>query len=397
VGGGIACLLSVKGNRSFRTTVARDGLERDEEYEAVARKSLELVLNHVVAEIDRISALPGAPLSQASSAARWLTSAVKRSVGDDHLRSRRDTPAGYLSELLLRLPTIVVEDRGGDGASGKGIRRLLSKKDVLDMSHFWTIDSRAFDYLGTISRDLGREIEIHKFIKSVGVDFEEMLSTPLVVDAPMHESWILAEFEADAVSMGLARQYTKIRWKQDTRSERVSWENYDVELYRSIKKFFEEVSGEISPLRLTSDGLGEYLEAVKVGTFDESLTRAAAIRTSWVTVINGDKEIGKVWSVLDGALKRAFIERDTDASVILSSGMLCVSLYCFPGAETYNRSPPRPSLASWWERSQEKILRALAGLKQEALAPVSLEELRPGSDEFVDTKRYWRDWLGGGE
>src|SRR6185437_2436076 len=78
----VSALLSVRGSRRFRTTVSREGLEIDEEYENVAKLSAEMLFDHVDREVSRIANRSGRPLSLASTAARWLYEALEASANE---------------------------------------------------------------------------------------------------------------------------------------------------------------------------------------------------------------------------------------------------------------------------------------------------------------------------
>ena len=71
-----SAVLSVRGSRRFRTTVSRSGLEQDEKYIRVAEVCAQLLFEHAKEEVARIVAGPGTPVSQASSAFRWLYSQI---------------------------------------------------------------------------------------------------------------------------------------------------------------------------------------------------------------------------------------------------------------------------------------------------------------------------------
>jgi hypothetical protein len=75
--GPLSAILSVRGTRSFRTTVSRSGLEQDEEYDKVGVVCADMLFEHIRSEVQRIAEQPGRPLSQASSAAKWLTAELR--------------------------------------------------------------------------------------------------------------------------------------------------------------------------------------------------------------------------------------------------------------------------------------------------------------------------------
>ncbi len=117
-GSSIQAILSVRGARPLRTTVARSGLERDAEYDRLASVCSEMLFEHVRDEVARIQAKKGQPLSQASTAGRWLFSILDWGV---NLTVAEDT----LDRLYSELPVLIIETEstGSGPASSRKLTR----------------------------------------------------------------------------------------------------------------------------------------------------------------------------------------------------------------------------------------------------------------------------------
>ena len=155
----VCALLSVRGNKNFRTTVSRSDLERDGEYFRVAEICTELLFKHIKREVRRISKKRGKSLSQASTAGRWIYRILSESIYSSRV-------SNFIHGLYVNIPSIVVEeiDIDVDKNSIKTNRNLVSQNELGKMKIFWTIESRLSDYLGYISRDLGRELSLNNFL-----------------------------------------------------------------------------------------------------------------------------------------------------------------------------------------------------------------------------------------
>ena len=139
---GFCALLSVRNNKKFRTTVSRQNLEVDEEYGRIAKLCARSLFTHVESEVERISTLDGHPLLGASTAGRIVLNSL--------LHPATMEVKDVINNLSRKLRLVVVESIKAEQPSLEN-RNLLSINDVQLMSHFWTIESRAADYLGIIS------------------------------------------------------------------------------------------------------------------------------------------------------------------------------------------------------------------------------------------------------
>jgi len=176
--GDISGLLAVRGSRKFRTTVSRAGLEIDDEYKRVARICADMLFEHVSDEGKRISSKLGRPLSQAASGCQYLIQQLWRAgIAND-----ADSIA-YVTHLAGAQPSIVVERVETSSEKPTTTRELVSPEQLANIPEFWTIESRSVDSLGTISRDLGRELSLNEFLLALAPDVTQLRYSPLIPDA----------------------------------------------------------------------------------------------------------------------------------------------------------------------------------------------------------------------
>ena len=193
-----AALLSVRGSRKFRTTVSRSGLERDDEYERVAKLCIGLLYEHIQDEVSRIVASAGSPLSQAASASRVLRNQIHSGV--------RKELKKYAWRLFNEIPSIVIE-RAGDAT-----RTMLRWEEVHVLPEFWTLEARILDLLGTISRDIGRELSLCEFISRLAPQLEHFHYSPLLPDADLWGYNFGETHHPECVECSRRHQYSAVRW-----------------------------------------------------------------------------------------------------------------------------------------------------------------------------------------
>ncbi|MCP4248393.1 MAG: hypothetical protein GY778_15200 [bacterium] len=203
-----ACsLLSVRGNRRFRTTVSRTELEHDEEYIRIAGICADLLIAHVRGEVNRIADKPGHPLLQASSASLFLTNALDGTVLDERVQK-------MMKARYRELPSVVIEKITQRGEDIDATREMISRSEVEKLPELWTIESRVVDNLGIISRDLGREVSISEFLAALAPDRCDPRITPLLLDANLMREPLLRTHMVVSADFSNSQQQTRIRWQQ---------------------------------------------------------------------------------------------------------------------------------------------------------------------------------------
>ncbi len=207
---GFSALLAVSGDRRFRTTVSRSGLEKDDEFERVGLQCFEMLFDHIKDEVTRIANQPGKPFSQASSAAKWLYSRLQEF-------SNKSACYDHLDRMYNELPSMVIERFSESSRSeAPTTRAMVSRRDLQnESSGFWTVESRLVDSLGTISRDLGRELSLNEFLAALAPESKHLQFSPLVLDAHQFVGAVTRSHSVDKVQFSRHHQQTAIHWSRD--------------------------------------------------------------------------------------------------------------------------------------------------------------------------------------
>jgi hypothetical protein len=203
---GLYGVLSVRGNKRFRTTVSRQSLEIDDEYQRVANLCATWLFKHIKDEVQRISAFQGTPLSQASTAGQWVYKSLQQAAATpDVLATLRNSYAEN--------PLVVLEYAPSDPSS-LGTRKLQSINSVVALNQFWTIESRTVDYLGVISRDLGKELNVSSFLGSLAPEQYNPNVSPIVMDPEAFASYLIKSHHVVEVDFSRRHQRTILRWER---------------------------------------------------------------------------------------------------------------------------------------------------------------------------------------
>lgn len=207
VRGNVDALLCVRNSKAFRTTVSRSGLEIDEGYQRAARVCADLLAEHVSDEVRRIENKPGRPLSQAATAFRTLRNQLVQDLEnldtEEHLYSRLNAQPSVVIETVEMAPGRVSTSR-----------RLVSRQDITEMPSFWTVESRAVDSLGMISRDLGRELSLNEFLLALAPEVTRLRYSPLMPDAHWQGTDWQEHHEPERVEFSREHQQSAVRWSR---------------------------------------------------------------------------------------------------------------------------------------------------------------------------------------
>jgi len=198
-------ILSVRGDRSFRTTVSRAGLEKDEEYSRIANICGAMFLEHVYDEVKRIAEQEGQPMSRASVAAKWLSDDLFSACEVEQVEDQ-------IEEEFRCIPSIVMEHLIGSSDRRHSVRTMVSAQE-LDRQSFWTVESRLVDSLSLISRDLGKELSIHEFLAALAPEFTQLRYSPLIPDAHMFALTIRKNHDVERVEFDESFQQSAIKWR----------------------------------------------------------------------------------------------------------------------------------------------------------------------------------------
>lgn len=401
VDNGVVGILSVRGNRNFRTTVSRTNLEQDAEYLRVGSICLRLLFEHVGNEISRIARNSGEPMSQASSAGRWLVGRLRACLSTEGLTEELD-------DRYANVPTVVVEESDEQNGDLRTERSFISRKSLGDRTSFWTIESRMVDSLGTISRDLGRELALNDFLRALAPELCDPRISPVVVDAHQIEVPLTATHHPTKVEFSKRHQQTAVFWELGRswsfenlhpiadgliRDETSRSEWLD-EALQVILKFAP--SGHAAPsldqlLAVLSWDRSWRIEPV---TVDGDVDDINLIKTRVVKLVSSESRLGKVLRNIRSLIDDLHVGRAESNKLKILILFMCLlqRLSDAPGEFLGDGREDRSPLESLW--------RMLAGTIVQAFGETASEHIEANRDpsalarqvNIFDVSVYWRDW-----
>jgi molecular chaperone HtpG len=379
-------VLSVKGNRNFRTTVSRSTLEQDEEYNKVARLCLNMLLDHVHQEVERIAASPGRPLSQASTAARWIFQTLKLAVRSE-----------FHDELLAmyqEVPTVVVENAASESGSS---RELLPLAAVATLPEFWTVESRLVDYLGIISRDLGRELSLHAFLLTLAPELQDSRLTPIVHDAHQHPPELLDSRRISSVEFSRKHQQTAIRWVPVDETNALNIVSFALpeelmaalhavrNLERSYGRRWKGIPF-TAILRLAR----RRVEPIYIAPVRGDLEHVTHLRARVAIVVDPSTEVADAFRRLQAGIALCSVDEDRDR--LRTVGVILQSILISPEQqESIRRREGGDDFSRDWQDIVEEANEVLKRLGVSEL-PTSPASLQGRQRSWFDASIYWRDW-----
>lgn len=411
-------MLSVRNNKKFRTTVSRSSLEEDEEYRNVATICAEALFSHITVEVQRISAQTGNPLSQASTAGRWLYRSLLDTATQPVYQS--------LAKLYQELPHVVVEHVRLDDENVSG-RDLLSLNDIAAMPQFWTVESRAVDLLGTISRDLGRELNVMEFLSTLAPEQDDPEVDSIVVDAHYFAPELLKSHTITEAKFSSAHQRTLLRWQprpEDSPSLLLGERHFEAiaerlvrhgaETTRQAHRYRTGVSEEDLPnlWRFSWGSRHEQrldLKAWPVARVEGDAPEVNGVITRIVTVLSNDKELGKTYQLISKGLSDPSLMGTVDEITLLLARAI-INAACSLAATQVDSEPSRygrPLSARYDHNETRRTRRGLASTWRDLHSDVAsvlqkvglphtldgqLEDLVGDYSNWFDASNYWRDW-----
>jgi hypothetical protein len=380
-----AAILSVRNNRGFRTTVSRDRLERDDEYFRVAGLCARMFHDHISDEITRIQEGEGHPLSQASTAARWLlrtlleTAAVESTVD----QGRR---------FYRSMPHVVLETHAAGTGSSSPVRQLVSLDDVSSMEEFWTIDARVVDYLGVISRDLGRELSFGVFLSGIAPDLLDPLMSPVISDAYHYKNDILTTHCCELVRYSKRHQQTAVKWvRRREPPQAVTLNKVEVEAVRQRVGSMDDLM-----VPRHSGGIDFYdlfrVDDVLVAEIEGDIKDVKAVRTRLAAVLAPGSDWAKLWSSLrSGVLELHGKVSLTEFVTIWCIAMVIHSVFTGRRMGSLGLFGRGISLQLFWK---ELLAELEDSGRFQALGiqlPDDIQDLQ-AREYWFDATQYWLDW-----
>ncbi len=377
----ICALLSVRGNKRFRTTVSRTTLEKDAEYNRVGEICMKLLFDHIENEVRRISEQKGKPLSQASTAGLWIYKFLERSINNPSL-------INYLHIRNSKLPLLVVEKTENERKVIRPSRELINSEQLKKFEKFWTIESRLVDYLGVISRDLGREVSLNEFLSTLAPEFQDLRITPVISDAYQFSDLILLSHKVAKVEFSRKNQQTKIEWEL---KEDISSDTYN------IMSLFNEEAGSLVMRNMlknwdTSNSFPFKNISIAVAPIEGDLNNVWGIQTRIIPVLNQMSKAAEVWTTLKDSIAKMPIDTKLEEISLLCNGCLILKLVFMQHRPGYYQIPGKSELHDKWNSLSIQINQALEEMAIEKRIPENFEDIFE-DEELFDASRYWMNWM----
>jgi molecular chaperone HtpG len=395
-GGGhnnLSTLLSVRGDKRFRTTVSRSGLEQDDDYSQVGKGCAEMLFEHVKDEVARISTSAGRPLSQASTASQWLYHDLTGRVVAARART-------HLERLYSDLPSIVVE-RVEQKDGPQSTRSMVSPKALATEPLLWTVESRLVDSLGNISRDLGRELSVNEFLSALAPDLKQLRYSPIVPDAHLFQGTLEASHQVDRVEFSRRHQQSALRWvipsarnvSRVTDLAQLSSSRYVDALNRALRESRSRATHDLFSEDYLRPGLPD-LETkltVQIAELFGDDSNVQVVITRYSTVIRTATPLASSWQSLIDCV-RTLVAEEAEPPLVLDLmqfGSFLLAL--MRGAPTgVGRRPSSRAGQDLFDSIQERL--ETSGHSVDLA--VDLERVGERASVF-DATAYWRDWSKG--
>ncbi|MCI5143958.1 MAG: hypothetical protein D3923_00185 [Candidatus Electrothrix sp. AR3] len=388
-----AAILAVKGNRAFRTTVSRDKLEHDEEYDRVADICASLFLEHIASEVTHIQEGQGKPLSQASTAARWLlrTFLSFTKKGLRHAESYRN--------FRDSLPQVISESLKNTDGSSAPTRRLIALNDLSELDEFWTIEARVVDYLGVISRDLGRELSYGEFLFSIAPDLVDPTMTPVISDAYHYKKQIQETHRCEKVLFSKRHQQTAVKWVRNEQRIKIPSINIKLETSLSgdnpVKEVYRATMHRPYFHHASDDQQNLFSPSVQVAPIEGDTQEVEAVSTRMGIVLSPKSKHADLW--LDWISGVRQLHRSSTSSHVASSLWAISQLFeeIFRKGEYKGENSfliGQGTLQTFWSQLLEELdsLSEFQALNIEL--PSKLTELQIPKERFFDVRNYWLNW-----
>lgn len=389
----LCAILSVNGNKRFQTTVSRSNLEQDDEYLRVGIICTNLLFEHVKKEVDRISTESTRPLSRASTAGQWVHRRLRQHIGNNKIRD-------YLDSLYLKLPLVVFETLDKIDIEVRTSRNLISLEQLGDLDSFWTIESRLVDYLGDISRDLGRELGLNDFLSKIAPDLQNFNINPIVADPLEFRGDILATHTVTKVEFSRKNQQTLVQWKNKKNVPNRTLNNFSIlEKYMKIyeKETNSSTFNQLSPEERDNMARNACHGAITVPVTGD-LKNIIIIETRLIQVYSLYSEPGRTFKIL-GDFLVLLSDDELDNHYYHALDILVIIQYLFKySGEFRNRGPyglkkQYSIVKSIWTSAVIKINPLLKelGLNEELPLEIPNVLLSPESTRF-NASSYWMKW-----
>ena len=257
------------------------------------------------------------------------------------------------------------------------------------MESFWTIEARVVDYLGVISRDLGRELSFGAFLSGIAPDLFDPSMSPVISDAYHYRKHILTTHCCELVKYSKRHQQTAVKWirrcepPQIMIPDKAEWEAVRQRL-APIETLVQYSGGRAINIHDPFE-----IDNMLVAKIKGDIEDVKAVRTRLASILTEGSELAKLWTDLrSGAFELREKVSLTEFATIWCAAMVIhgVSVREYTGG--FARSEP---VQLFWK----ELLAELDNIERfKALGiqlPDDFRDLQR-REYWFDATHYWLDW-----
>jgi len=300
----------------------------------------------------------------------------------------------YLDSLYRQLRNIVIERVNSSGKGETASRAMVSQVELGNEPNFWTVESRLVDSLGTISRDLGRELSLNEFLGVLAPDLTELRYSPIIPDAHLFAQALLRSHKASRVVFSRAHQQTAIQWTPRLPADDNLWIDLNQLCSQSLIRAINRDIAQSN--RLQGDAFDAFLDfnevrsvvciAIETSEVVGDDDRVQIVTNRIARIIQKGSECEDLWKVFCKTIRCAIALENAPRLVLqlMQLGERFLTIATKRGAVN-DRA---------WRELYSKICESLIkhGVPNEL--PEDLSAI--SRFESFDASSYWRDWSKSG-
>jgi hypothetical protein len=280
----------------------------------------------------------------------------------------------------------VIERVDKSAAKPSTSRELISPNQLGQIPTFWTLESRSLDSLGTISRDLGRELSLNEFLLALAPDVTQLQFSPILPDAHDSPRSVRASHSPEHVEFSRNHRQTATKWVLRTAEDGKSIDLRHMASRERLQLILETIQkrqqigrfavGLRSSMRIDMD-------SAMISGDDPSIV---AITTRMGSVLQPGSDLLKTWH----AIREACVKLIADGPPEPVATAYQMALIFYDMLEDPN-SPQLQGTAWVWRNQVSEFREILDGLGIEQNLPTDIGEIINRETVFNATS-FWRDW-----
>ena len=257
------------------------------------------------------------------------------------------------------------------------------------------------DYLGIISRDLGRELSLNDFLGTVAPELRDTRINPIVSDAHHVSDILLSSHEVHKAEFSRKHQQTLLEWRlKKEPSNKV--EDIINNIFRDERERVYEILQKLTGIqyynpttRIRRQIRLEYPKT-SIAAIKGDISEIYGIKTRIVTIFDPKSPMAEVHNILVKAIEKiisAGVElADLEDFVLLYWGINLLVTACVNiGNREYGE------INNFWKLAVPQINSVLKNMAIDEQLLDNLENVVGKASNWFDASKYWLDWEEGYE